>query len=532
MKKIILLVQLFAVLSIGTISAQDHFDALRFSQNFYEGTARFTSMGGAFAALGGDFTSLSINPAGIGVYRGIEFSMTPAISYSRTSSAYENVGGVKDTHTKFGFSNMGFVSPVYISSSSKGLVNMNVAVGYNKMNNFNSSTSSRGRNIAGNHSLLDNIVYQANTIGYHVDELTANNPYDSRDMYVSDWPVILAWQSNLLTNTGTNSFDSKVTYGDHNKFAQTVSEGAIGEYVISFGGNISHKFYFGFTMGIQDVDYESNRYYQEAMINPVDLNSFSYRESFRTNGTGYNFKAGVIYRPIPSLRLAFAAHTPTYFYLTDEYNASMRADISGFGLYGRSSATPTNFYDYRINSPYKLIFGGAYTFKSYGLISVDYELVDYSSMRLKEDTHYLSNYNEQAPFYAENQMIKNTFRAASNFRVGIEGNLPWRISLRAGYGYYGSPYKSSAGKDTGYYEDSRGNLMTPTYSMGIGNYTSNVYSAGIGYRFKVGFIDFAYSLTETKVNYALDSYNEFGVMDGVETKTNFNRFALTLGFKF
>ena len=36
---------------------------------FYGGTARFMSMGGAFTALGGDISTLSQNPAGIGVFR-------------------------------------------------------------------------------------------------------------------------------------------------------------------------------------------------------------------------------------------------------------------------------------------------------------------------------------------------------------------------------------------------------------------------------------------------------------------------------
>ena len=526
MKKLLLSL-VFAVLSIGTINAQDIFDAIRFSQNFYEGTARFTSMGGAFAALGGDFTTLSINPAGVGVYRGSEVSMTPAISYSSTSSSYENISDLPDSRTKFGLSNIGYVMSMYTGSKSKGLVTMNFGIGYNKLNNFNYNASASGRSIDEKHSFVSNILEQAYTVGYHVDEFTARRPYDG-NMTLIDWPVVLAWQSNLITNIGTNAYISNYSYGNHSKHATTQSKGNVGEYVFTFGGNVSHKLYFGLTFGIQDVNYESTRLYDEVMDNPTDLSYLIFDQYYRTSGIGYNLKAGLIYRPMPDLRLAFAVHTPTFFELTDEYSAYQRIDIINDGNY--SASTPINQYEYRINTPYKLIGGFAYTFKSYGLISVDYELVDYSSTRMKEHIDYWGTNS----FDADNRVIKNSLKAASNFRVGIEGNLPAGFALRAGYGFYGSPYKSSIsnGDNYGYILADNGNVASSGYSMGIGDNTTNIYSAGVGYRFKNGFLDFGYSLTNSKTEYIIDAYNDYGIMAAVTTKNKFNRFALTLGLRF
>ena len=68
-------------LSLLISNAQNETDALRFSQTFPGGTARTIGMSGAFGAFGGDFSTLSINPAGIGVYRSSEFSITPAMNY-------------------------------------------------------------------------------------------------------------------------------------------------------------------------------------------------------------------------------------------------------------------------------------------------------------------------------------------------------------------------------------------------------------------------------------------------------------------
>lgn len=46
-----------ALLTFTGLKAQNVDDALRYSQIFYTGTARFMSMGGAFTALGGDMST-------------------------------------------------------------------------------------------------------------------------------------------------------------------------------------------------------------------------------------------------------------------------------------------------------------------------------------------------------------------------------------------------------------------------------------------------------------------------------------------
>jgi hypothetical protein len=74
------------------IQAQDLADALRYSNLTIQGTARAGAMGNAFGALGGDFTSASINPAGIGVYRTSEFTITPISGSTKVNSTYYGTG--------------------------------------------------------------------------------------------------------------------------------------------------------------------------------------------------------------------------------------------------------------------------------------------------------------------------------------------------------------------------------------------------------------------------------------------------------
>ena len=85
MKKIIYILFTSFLLS-PSLFAQSEVDALRFSREDIHGTARAMSMGGAFGALGGDQTAISINPAGIAVYRSSEVVGTLNLSQDRRES--------------------------------------------------------------------------------------------------------------------------------------------------------------------------------------------------------------------------------------------------------------------------------------------------------------------------------------------------------------------------------------------------------------------------------------------------------------
>ena len=66
MKRIIICAA--AIMFMVAAKAQNDGDALRYSLIGFGGTARYISMGGAFGAIGADFSTLSTNPAGIGAY--------------------------------------------------------------------------------------------------------------------------------------------------------------------------------------------------------------------------------------------------------------------------------------------------------------------------------------------------------------------------------------------------------------------------------------------------------------------------------
>ena len=129
------------------VSAQTDIDALRYSQSSLAGTARFVGLGGAFGAVGADFSSLSENPAGIGLYRHSEFTFTPSVYAEQTSSTFLNQTGV-DNKFNFNIGNLGLVfsKPLSNDNATDGWKSISFAVGYNRLNNFNTRTSYEGTN--------------------------------------------------------------------------------------------------------------------------------------------------------------------------------------------------------------------------------------------------------------------------------------------------------------------------------------------------------------------------------------------------
>ncbi len=88
MKKI--LISLAAVVTVTALQAQTAYDALLYSKQNYQGTARSVAMGNAFTALGGDLGALGINPAASALYKHSELVFTPAFNIISSNTDYLN----------------------------------------------------------------------------------------------------------------------------------------------------------------------------------------------------------------------------------------------------------------------------------------------------------------------------------------------------------------------------------------------------------------------------------------------------------
>lgn len=491
-----LIVIFTGILIFNITVGQNLTDAYRYSNNIYTGSARFAGMAGSLSALGGDFSSATTNPAGLGIYRTNDFMFTPSFNNNKTSSSYLGTSA-DENRFAFGISNIGLVTTFKNpnQSNESGIVSFNFAIGYNKLKDYNSNVITMGYN--DHSSITDYFGAKATDLyqGMNPDELSLDQP-DS-PFNLKDWESVMAWNAFLIDTSG-GKFYGPLFSGeavDQNRYLTT--RGSLGEYVLSFAGNYDDKVFFGGTLGIQDLYYKSISNYTEdaASSNTSGFKNMVYKQNLETFGSGVNLKIGIIYKPIHQVRFGLAFHTPTFFNLRDKYTYFMSSTyITDYNYV----SSPKGEYDYSLVTPYKLIgsVGGLLLDKI--AINLEYELVDYSTMRLGDGG---DGYN----FQKENTDISSAFGSSANFRGGLEYH-EGPLFLRGGYAFYGSPYKS------GYLNDKSN---TQVFAFGFGVRTGTFYS------------DFAYNKTMSKNEYFI-----YGNEDVAKDRITQTQFIMTLGYKF
>ncbi|MFA6335207.1 MAG: hypothetical protein WCX48_06570 [Bacteroidales bacterium] len=518
MKRTILIIS--SILLTTAILAQNRYDALKYSQQFYEGSARSIAMGNAFTSIGGDLGVLSINPASSAVYKYSEFQFTPSIAVSDNESHYIG-NSSSDAMTKFGISSLGYVSSFNTSKRSNKLLNLNLSFAINKLNNFNSRSSANGR--TSESSWLSDVA--ASVSGIKSSELDIQHEGDTYPYFSSGapWRGVLAWNSNLLDLLPDSDKDyiaateniignSIVIGGELEQEFSRETTGGLSEFILNVSGNISNKFYFGASLGIQTLQYEDFQRYSETAMNPAMFDSgfqnFSHVYKQETSGAGVNAKFGVIYTPVKGLRFGASIATPTYMSLTDEWYERIYSKFSDG--YNQSIFSPDGEYDYTVTSPMRFNLGVSYVFGNLGTISADYEGVDYSSIEMDEDE------SNGADFDEENRKISNEFDYVNNFRLGAEVRPVGNIALRAGYSFYQNPEKNYG-------------------------YDSEFFSFGAGIRTKRGiFADLGIQRRISKSeNFSLyndikDPDTNITVMEAPIGKFDYSgwKFLLTIGFRF
>jgi hypothetical protein len=464
------------------VMSQNEVDALRYSRLIHGGTARYMAMGGAFSTLGADFSVLSSNPAGIGVYKKSEFMFTPAFSFNMSEAKYLGSTG-EDKRYNFNFSNFGMVFAGSLGNSEntapewKGI---QFGFGINRLQSFNNKIFIHGLNETG--TILD--VYHTYAQGTPNNQL---NPFDTQ----------LAYDAYLIDTAGTITNYTQAHYGGATQKKSIKTSGGINEMVMTFGGNYNDRFYLGATLGIPFVRYEELSSYQEVDDRDTipGFKSLKINDELTTYGTGVNLKLGLIYRITDWVRISGAFHTPTFYALTDQWQRSMSSSIDGIGNFSYKS--PRGKYDYNLITPMRIIGGVAFVIAQHGSISAEYEMVDYSEAQLGEK-------NLNGSFIDQNETINSIYTVANNIRIGAEYVIA-PFSLRAGYALYGNPFKNN-----------------------LNDETEQIISGGLGIREKNYFLDFAYVLSSMKSDYYL--YPK--VAEAAKTSTSRHMFVCTVGWKF
>lgn len=352
-----------AVASVYFVNAQD-VSAIQNSVNVYSnpllgGTTKFNSMAGSMGALGGDVSTIGVNPAGLGVFIASDVNTTLSIYNNKnTSSLAGRSVDYKTNNTDLG--QAGGVAVFEVNGNSPWKF---VNVGVNFVN-----------------TSLENYV---ETPG------NANISYDLTD-------------TDYVTLNG-HAYDR---YGDLSKMS------------IAVGGNYDNRIYVG--AGIHVHSSSLTQYDTASMTHRSTTSGFNeYNELFSKQYTpysedasGFSANVGVIAKVNNQFRLGAALETPTWWSLDRVYDYY---DINGND--GRYSETR------KFRSPFKGTLSAAYVPNKSFALNVDYTLglskpkysSDIAAVEQEFDNFYDNNYKNQSEIKVGAEYRINQFRVRAGY---------------------------------------------------------------------------------------------------------------------
>ena len=481
MNKKSFLLTLLTSISLISLQAQNDRDAFRYSLLQPTGTARHTALGGSMGAFGADFSTASTNPAALGTYNRSEFSFSPSLYFNTTGIDY-NGEKYEDLKTNFNFGNIGVV--LTIPNDNGNWKAVQVSTGINRMGNFNAYSLAGGPNL-NNTSFADIIAEIANNTGLKIidGEFRGGDPLSQ-----------LGWDGFVIDQLPDGQYISAISTCSLIQEKTCQYKGSMNEYIFSLSGNWQDKLFVGATLGIPYFSYVESYTYDETNTERNDaFHSLEYQSYLHSEGSGINFKAGMLYQPFSFLRLGFALHTPSYYSVEDEYDSRIKISHDSAQI---DAIASDGYFEYTINTPYRVLANAAFIIGNYGFINFDYEMADYSVMRLRSD------YNS---FRDENNLISQMYRVGHTLRVGGELNLS-PIALRVGYAYMSNPYAANTGRDASH----------------------QVFSAGFGFRSTTNYVDVAFQHVTNTDNDVF--YNKAAYSYSVENISN--SVVVTAGWKF
>ncbi len=483
MKKLVLM----SIIAWATSSfAQNIDDVVRYSQTNTGGTALALGMGGATGAVGADFSNASTNPAGLGLYRQSEFAVSPSIfNFSGKTNYY----GTPETDRKFNFNLTNFHLVIHTPApnrlKTKGWMGSTFAIGYNKNNNLSEQWTYRGYNPS--NSIVNAFAASAYGIPAPPSNSDINLAYNS---YLIDPVTDSSGNTSYVSLLGPSS--GKIT-----QRGTIEGRGRTGETDIAFAGNYSNRLYLGATLALRRIVYEQTNTYTERddLDSIPSFNNLVYTRTLTDKATSIALRVGAIYRVSDFLRLGASAFVPLDYTINSDYSYDLTSSLST-GDYSPGIINGT--YKYKLRQPARITASAAFILGKQGIISADYEMVNYSQSKLVENTGLFDN---------TNTAISTRLQSTGNLRIGAEARFS-DMYLRGGFQLIGNPYSVS------------------TIDQSI-----KTFSLGGGYRDHDFFMDLAYVYSQQHKNYYPYNPNLVQVQP-VALTANRHNVVFTIGTRF
>jgi len=500
MKNLVLI--LMGVASMVSTYGQDLTDALRYSTGETEGTARFKSMSGAFGALGGDMSAVSINPAGSAIFNLSHGSMTIATQSKSNAVLYgSNTQRTKDD--SFDMTQIGATLVFNNRNLESGWNKFVISLFYEQLQSYDNQFFAAGTT---QNSIGSYFTEYAN--GLRLDEITALQGESITQAYgeigsaygSSFQQAFLGYESFILepaddTDNENTVYTSNIADGDFYQEYSYASTGYNGKFSANIGFQYDKNIYFGINLNSHFVNYERSTYFYEENTNTGStINQVDFENSLLTTGEGFSLQLGSIVKVNDFIRLGLTYDSPTWLRLREETTQYLYTFEDATSLEAEVDPGVINvFPQYNLRTPAKITGSAAFVIGETGLISIDYSRKDYSATKFRS--------NSGGSFSQQNSILSNSLKAASTLRIGGELRHK-KFSYRGGYKMEQSPYK-----DTAAYGDLKG------------------FSLGLGYDFGGSRLDLAYESSKRKME---NSFFNAGNLDAARINRTNSNVSLTL----
>ena len=465
MKRILFLLVIVSITS--SIQAQDLRDAYRYSENELSGTARYMGMSGAFGALGGDISAMSLNPASSAVFLSSSASVTLGYRNLKNNIRFNDARSTREQDDT-DLTNTGGVF-VFKDNENSDWRKFTFGVNYSIESNYEENYAVRGNS---SNSLDQYFLSYADGVALDLLQLQDDESISSLYSFLGEnygfaaQQAFLGYQAYVIEaevdDPDNTEYFSLLAPGNFDQQYQYAATGLNGKLSFNLGTQYKDFLYLGLNLNSHFINYENSTEFSEFNSNTgSETTEVYFGNSLYTNGDGFSFQLGGIAKISENIRLGLTYDSPTWFNFREETRQYLESNNS-FDEFVSVSPNIVNVYpEYELRLPSKFNGSFAYLFGKTGLISFDYSWKDYSNMK------FSSEYNIG---YADlNTAINDEMKAASTYRIGGEYRIS-NLSLRAGYRFEESPFKNKSN---------------------VGDLTG--YTGGLGYSFGNFNVDLAYS---------------------------------------
>ena len=422
-------------------NAQTIDDVLRYSQENLQGTARFQAMGGAFGALGGDMSSININPAGSAVFNNSLFTISGTYYDTNTELEYRGSFLQSDNNT-LDMNQLGGAFVWKSTDPDSSWKKVSLAINYDIVQNFDDFSISGGLGTEG----IDNYFLNY-ADGIQLQNLRIRDGETVSDAYLDigatnglgfgGQQAFLGFQTGIIEPTvdevENTEYFANENYTEVNQDYRETTGGYNSKVIVNAGTQFEDFLYLGAAMNFHTVLFDKYSRYSEDFFNLDDeLRTVRFDNRLRTEGSGFSFSLGAIAKLNQFVRIGGSYQSPTWYRLSDSFTQGISSNYPNqdpnFYFFGMRDIS---IFDYQIKTPSKLTGSLALVFGQNGLLSFDYSYQDMSNAELRPTS--------DSAFASENEYMSQALGGVSSLRVGGEYRIQ-RVSLRAGYRYQQSPY--------------------------------------------------------------------------------------------